>query len=314
MPSLNGVNGDVEPKVNGSSVKPSYMASNGSVNGNHNGNHNGMNGDSNGLTNGYSTTAKMPKWEVNEDIVISGLAGRFPESDSIKEFRDHLMNNDDMVTDDERRWPSGIFGLPTRTGKLKDLSRFDATFFGVHAKQVNNMDPQIRMLLELTHEAIVDSGYNPNDLRGKKIGVFIGASNAETYEGIEEDPEKATGYLLTGCCRAMFANRVSYSFDFKGPSYTIDTACSSSLLALDQAMLSIRSGQSDAAIVGGVNLCLKPQTSINFNKLGMLSTEGKCKSFDSSANGYVRSEAAVAIFLQKSSDCRRLYATVVHSK
>lgn len=259
-------------------------------------------------------SVKMPNWEVKEDVVISGIAGRFPESDTIQEFREHLMNGDDMITEDDRRWPLGIFGLPTRNGKLKDLTKFDATFFGVHAKQVNTMDPQVRMLLEVTYEAIVDAGINPNNLRGRSVGVFVGASNAETDEGLAEEPEKATGYLLTGCCRAMFANRVSYSFDLKGPSYTMDTACSSSLLAMDQAMLSIRTGQCDAAIVGGVNLCLKPQTSINFNKLGMLSVEGKCKAFDASGNGYVRSEGVVVILLQKASEAKRIYATVVHSK
>lgn len=272
-----------------------------------------MNG-SHAHLNGGGGLSKMPNWEVKEDIVISGIAGRFPESDTIQEFREHLLNGDDMVTEDDRRWPVGIFGLPTRNGKLKEINRFDATFFGVHAKQANTMDPQIRMVLEVTYEAIVDAGINPNALRGRRVGVFIGASNAETDEGLAEEPDKATGYLLPGCCRAMFANRVSYSFDLRGPSYTMDTACSSSLLAMDQAMLSIRTGQCDAAIVGGVNICLKPQTSINFNKLGMLSVEGKCKAFDATGGGYVRSEGIVAILLQKCSEAKRIYATVVHSK
>lgn len=93
-----------------------------------------------------------------EDVVITGLSGRLPESDSIAEFREHLINMDDMVTEDDRRWTMGMHGLPTGNGKLKDLSKFDATMFGVHPKQANAMDPQLRMLLEVVYESIVDAG------------------------------------------------------------------------------------------------------------------------------------------------------------
>lgn len=98
-----------------------------------------------------------------------------------------------MVTNDERRWPSGLHGLPTRTGKIKDLASFDATFFGVHAKQAHVMDPQLRMLLELTYEAIVDAGFNPNDVRGSKTGVFVGVSSSESDDFWTSDPETVNG-------------------------------------------------------------------------------------------------------------------------
>ncbi|KAK6634166.1 hypothetical protein RUM44_004774 [Polyplax serrata] len=250
----------------------------------------------------------------NSDIVITGLSGRLPESSNIEEFKEKLFAGVDLVTDDERRWPAGLHGLPKRTGKLKNLTFFDATFFGVHAKQAHVMDPQLRLLLELTHEAIVDAGYNPTELRGTKTGVFIGVSDSESDEYWTADPEKVNGYALTGCCRAMFPNRISYTFDFNGPSFAIDTACSSSLLAMQQAVASIRSGQCDAAIVGGVNLLLKPTCSLQFHRLGMLSPDGACKAFDVSGNGYVRSEAAVVILIQKSFAARRAYATVIHTK
>ena len=100
----------------------------------------------------------MPNWDMNEDIVISGISGRFPESDNMDELAENLLNNIDMITEDDRRWPIGLYGLPSRAGKIKDLSKFDAQFFGVHGKQANLMDPQARMLLELTYEAICDSG------------------------------------------------------------------------------------------------------------------------------------------------------------
>ena len=112
----------------------------------------------------------------------------------------------------------------------------------------------------------------------------------------------------------MFPNRISYTFDFSGPSFALDTACSSSLYAMHHAIAAMRSGQCEAAIVGGVNLLLKPTSSLQFHRLSMLSPDGACKAFDASGNGYVRSEAAVVIYLQKSRDARRVYATVVNSK
>nr|XP_022904132.1 fatty acid synthase isoform X2 [Onthophagus taurus] len=252
--------------------------------------------------------------ELIDDVVITGISGRFPESNNMEEFRQQLFDGIDLVTDDERRWPSGLYGLPTRTGKLKDISHFDATFFGVHAKQAHVMDPQLRLLLELTHEAIVDAGMSPAELKGSKTGVFIGVSDSESSEYWTYDPDKINGYGLTGCCRAMFPNRISYTFDFNGPSYAIDTACSSSLFAFQQAITAIKTGQCDSAIVGGVNLLLKPTSSLQFHRLGMLSPQGMCKAFDESGNGYVRSEAAVVVFLQKASNSRRVYATVLGAK
>ncbi|XP_050423114.1 fatty acid synthase-like isoform X2 [Adelges cooleyi] len=247
----------------------------------------------------------------DDEIVISGISGRLPESNSIAEFRENLFAGLDLVTDDERRWPAGLYGLPTRTGKLKELEHFDANFFGVHAKQAEVMDPQLRLMLESTYECIVDAGVNPDDIRGSKTGVFIGASNSETDDYLSRVPDRVNGYGLTGCCRAMFPNRVSYTFDFNGPSYAIDTACSSSLFALSQAVHAIKSGQCEAAIVGGVNLLLKPTNSLQFHKLSMLSPQGMCKAFDVTGNGYVRSEAVVTVFLQKASVAKRSYASIL---
>ncbi|GLH14335.1 Fatty acid synthase [Gryllus bimaculatus] len=254
------------------------------------------------------------RWNTDEEVVITGLSGRLPECENIEEFRDKLFAGVDLVTDDDRRWTQGLYGLPKRTGKIKDLSKFDATFFGVHAKQANVMDPQLRMLLEITYEAIVDAGVNPSEIKGSRTGVFIGVSDSEADEYWTQDPDRVNGYGLTGCCRAMFPNRISYTFDFTGPSYAVDTACSSSMFALQQALYAMRTGQCDAAIVGGVNLLLKPTSSLQFHRLNMLSPEGMCKAFDSSGNGYVRSEAAVVVFLQKASVARRTYATILNAK
>ncbi|XP_056626779.1 fatty acid synthase [Triplophysa dalaica] len=248
-----------------------------------------------------------------EDIVIAGISGRLPESNNLEEFWQNLFNGVDMVTEDDRRWKPGLYGLPRRNGKLKEIDRFDAAFFGVHPKQAHTMDPQLRLMLEISYEAIVDGGINPVSMRGSKTGVYIGVSGSEAGEAFSKDPEELLGYSMTGCQRAMFANRLSYYFDFNGPSAAIDTACSSSLLALENAFNAIRHGQCDAALVSGVNLLFKPNTSVQFMKLGMLSPEGTCKSFDASGNGYCRSEAAVAVLLTKKSMAKRIYATVLNA-
>lgn len=253
-------------------------------------------------------------FELNDDVVITGIAGRYPESDNMDELADNLFNHVDMITEDDRRWTPGLFGLPKRSGKIKDLSKFDSHFFGVHGKQANMMDPQARLLLETTYEALVDAGLNPTQMRGSKTGVYIGASVSEVEEGLAQDVSKVSGYALTGCSRSMFANRISYVFDFRGPSYAMDTACSSSFLAFQQALLGMRTGQCDYAVVGGVALSLRPVTALQFHKLGMTGKDGKCKYLDASASGYVRSETVAVCILQKAADARRIYATIVHAK
>ncbi|XP_029644700.1 fatty acid synthase isoform X1 [Octopus sinensis] len=257
---------------------------------------------------------EISEFYCSDEVIISGVSGRLPESSNIAEFRENLINGIDMITEDDRRWKPGLYDLPRRSGKLKELDKFDAAFFGIPPKQADAMEPQLRMLLEVSYESLIDAGIDPYSIRGSRTGVFIGASESEAHQAWSVDPESTVGYHMTGCARSMFANRLSFYFDFKGPSFVIDTACSSSLLAMDQALMSIRMGLCDAALVGGTSLCLKPTTSLQFKKLNMVSEDGCSKSFDASANGYVRSEAVVVIFLQKAKNAKRIYATLVHSK
>ena len=247
-----------------------------------------------------------------DEIVISGISGRFPESDSMGEFAQNLLAGVDMVTDDDRRWPVGLYNLPHGSGKIKHLEKFDSQFFGVHGKQTNSMDPQIRMLLELTYEAIVDAGIAPQTLRGRPIGVFIGTAISETEEALSNDLANLLGYVVTGCSKSMFANRISYTFDLKGPSLTLDTACSSSMAAIHQAFRAIKSGLCEAAVVGGSHICIRPSTALQFDRMSMLSPDARCKVFDARANGYARSEACSVVFIQKASAARRVYATIVN--
>ncbi|KAH8306769.1 hypothetical protein KR044_013279, partial [Drosophila immigrans] len=251
---------------------------------------------------------------LNDEIAITGFSGRLPESSSIDEFKKNLFEGVDMVNDDPRRWERGLYGLPDRMGKIKqsDLENFDQQFFGVHQKQAECMDPLLRMMLELTHEAIIDAGLNPTDLGGSRTGVYIGVSTSETEQHWCCDPDRVNGYGLTGCARAMFANRISFTFDFKGPSYSIDTACSSSLYALEQAFSDMKEGKIDNALVAGAGLILKPTMSLQFKRLNMLSPDGSCKAFDESGNGYVRSDGCVVLLLQRTSAAKRVYASILN--
>ncbi|XP_070149856.1 fatty acid synthase [Polyergus mexicanus] len=255
---------------------------------------------------------KVP--EPGEEIVISGIAGRFPDSNNMEELKNNLLNKVDLVTDDDRRWKLDHPDIPQRTGKINNVNKFDALFFGVHFKQAQTMDPMCRMLLEHAYEAIIDAGINPKQLRGSRTGVFVGACFSESEKTWFYEKLQINGFGITGCSRAMMANRISYWLGITGPSYTLDSACSSSLFALEHAFRCMQDGQCDAAIVGGANLCLHPYISLQFCRLGVLSHDGRCKCFDTDADGYARSEAITVVYLQKAKYAKRIYATVVYGK
>lgn len=145
-----------------------------------------------------SLVKKMCEMEVDEEIVISGVSGRFPNSDNMAEFAHNLYNKVDMVDDDERRWRHTNPEIPKRSGKINNLEKFDASFFGVNFKQARCMDPQSRLLLEHSYEAVLDAGINPKILRGSNTGVFVGVSFNESekvwiYEKISKEGFGVTG-------------------------------------------------------------------------------------------------------------------------
>nr|XP_023019448.1 fatty acid synthase-like [Leptinotarsa decemlineata] len=247
-----------------------------------------------------------------ETLVISGLAGRFPECENFEQLREALLNGVDLVTVDDRRYPAGIWGTPKPLGKLPRLDQFDPSFFGIHPKQANFMDPRHRMLLETVYECIVDSGYNPKELRGSRTGVYVGLASFTEMTELRKNP--TDGYTNIGFSLAMAANRVSYCFDLTGPSYSIDTACSSSMTAFVNAVNDIKIGEIESALVCGVHLVVDPFESLEFHRLNMLSPSGRCQVFDVNRDGYVRSEACVCYFIQKEKVSRRIYATVMGAK
>ncbi|XP_067208438.1 fatty acid synthase-like [Linepithema humile] len=252
--------------------------------------------------------------ESEDDIVISGIAGRFPKSDNVNQLQENLFNKVDLGSDEERRWNHGkiFFDLPQRMGLINNIEKFDADYFEIPFNKVHFMDPMSRMLMEHTYEAIVDAGINPKDLSGTKTGIFIGICASESENTwFFEKPQVAAAFESY---KTLNANRMSYWLNITGPSCTLDSACSSSLFALECAYRSIRSGQCDAAIVGCVNLCLNPYIALQFARLGILAPDGFCKPFTNDANGYMRSETIGVAFLQKAKVAKRIYATVVYAK
>ncbi|MGW3006652.1 type I polyketide synthase, partial [Streptomyces sp. NPDC001155] len=196
---------------------------------------------------------------------------------------------EDAAGDDVPRWG----------GFLEEVDRFDAGFFGVSPREADAMDPQQRLVLELAWEALEDARIIPDRLGSTSTGVFIGAAHddyATVLHGL--GPESVTHQSLTGTHRAIIANRLSYLLGLRGPSITLDSAQSSSLVALHLACESLRCGDSDVAIAGGVNLQLSPDSSLFPHRFGALSPDGRCYTFDARANGYVRGEGGGLVVLK----------------
>lgn len=183
-------------------------------------------------------------------------------------------------------------------GTIDDVWSFDPSVFGISPREVEQMDPQQRLLLELTWEALEDAGIRRSDVAGTDVGVFVGASSTEYQTLRNADIASADGYSATGGALSIISNRISYVFDFRGPSFTVDTACSSSLVALSQALSALRSGVIDTAIVAGANVLLSPYGFVLFSQASMLSPEGLCRTFDAKADGYVRAEGGVVLVLR----------------
>ncbi len=195
-------------------------------------------------------------------------------------------------------------------GTLDDVWSFDPAVFGISPREAEQMDPQQRMLLELTWEALEDAGLRPSAVAGSQIGVFVGASSLDYGNLRVMDAPSGDAYAATGNTLSILSNRISYIYDLKGPSYTVDTACSSSLVAFDNAVQAIQSGRIDTAIVAGVNVLASPFNFICFSAAQMLSRTGLCQAFSKNADGYVRSEGGVVMVLRSAEAARRAGSTV----
>ncbi|KAJ2995834.1 hypothetical protein NUW58_g1161 [Xylaria curta] len=183
-----------------------------------------------------------------------------------------------------------------------DFRRFDAQFFHISRAEADCMDPQQRILLEIVYEAIEAAGLKMHDTRGTDTAVFVGAMSSDYNDLMLRDCNAIPTYLSTGTARSMLSARISYTFDWRGPSMTIDTACSSSLVALHEAVQVIRTGVSRIAVVAGVNLILGPEAFVAGSKLNMLSPTGQSRMWDSSADGYARGDGFVCVVIKGLAD------------
>jgi phthiocerol/phenolphthiocerol synthesis type-I polyketide synthase C len=184
-------------------------------------------------------------------------------------------------------------------GYLDNPFGFDAEAFGISAREAAQMDPQQRILLEVVWEALEDAGIPPSQTAGQEVGVYVGASNVDYQNSVAADQSAIESHFVTGIALSIVSNRVSYVFDWKGPSMTIDTACSSSMVALSRALDDLANDRIPLAVVAGVNMLLSPVPYIGFSRARMLSPTGLCRPFSADADGYVRSEGAVALVLRK---------------
>lgn len=243
-------------------------------------------------------------------IAIVGFAFRFPGDVSDEtDFWNALKQKRDLVTQiPADRWAVDELQHDKRSehgrsitfsaGVLSHIEEFDASFFGISPREAAVLDPQQRLLLELTWETMENAGIPPSSMAGSDCAVYVGISGFDYGMCEVDDLAVITSHSMTGNTLSIAANRISYAFDLHGPSLAVDTACSSSLVALHHACNCLRNGEASTALVGGVNLLLHPYPFVGFTKASMLSAKGRCKPFDASGDGYVRSEGAAVLLLK----------------
>jgi len=259
--------------------------------------------------------ASVAPVDRREPIAIIGMACRFPGAAGVEEYWQLLRGGVDAVSEvPPERWDAHALYDSDRTapgkvnsrrgGFLQDVAGFDPGFFGISRREAVRIDPQQRLLLEATVEALDDAGQIRADLFGSQTGVFVGISGFD-YAAVQlADIRRIDGYSVTGNAHCIAANRISFHFGLRGPSVAVDTACSSSLVALHQACESLRHGECEAAIVGGVNVMILPHLTVGFTKGGAMSPVGRCKAFDASADGIVRGEGVGVVVLKPLSRAR----------
>ena len=259
-------------------------------------------------------------------IAVVGMACRFPGSaNSPQTFWDVIKNKIDCITPiPANRWESRTLQGLSQTadtqfaqvgGFIDNIDRFDATFFGISPREAIDIDPQQRMLLELSWQCMEDAAIAPEELEKLQTGVFVGIINHDYERLVLAERSEINAYSGLGRSTSIAANRISYCYNFSGPSITIDTACSSSLTAVDAACTALANGAADVAFAGGANAILAPESYIEFSQAAMLSDSGRCSAFDESADGFVRAEGGGLVLLKRLSDALidndRIYATII---
>ncbi len=251
--------------------------------------------------------------EKHEPIAVVGMSCKFPGANDCDEYLELLENGVDAITEvPKERWDIDEYydPEPAKTGKMvtryggfiEDVDKFDTKFFGISPREAMKMDPQQRLLLETVWNAFENAGIKPSSLKKSKTGVFIGISNNDYTKIQNGEIRRIDAYTGSGNAFSIAANRISYLYDFQGPSIAVDTACSSSLVTIHMAIQSLRNKESDYAVAGGVNLILSPELTITFSQAHMMSPTGRCKTFSADADGYVRGEGCGIVILKRLSD------------
>ena len=242
--------------------------------------------------------------ERREPIAIVGLSCRFPGSNDPEAFWHLLRSGVDAVREvPNDRWDKNAYfdPDPSAPGKLQApyagfldrVDLFDAAFFGISGREAESMDPQQRLVLEVAWETLENAGIAAHRLRGSSTGVFIGITSSDYGRlAAASDPAGLDAYTASGSALNVAAGRVSFVFGFNGPAMAVDTACSSSLVAVHLACQSLHTQECDLALAGGVNVLLSPEAFVCFAKWGMMAKDGRCKTFDERADGFVRGEGA----------------------
>ncbi len=276
-------------------------------------------------TPSVSTSTEEKQETAREPVAIIGIGCRLPGANNADAFWQLLRDGIDAISEvPADRWDSRAFyasdpappgKMNTRWGGFLDqVDQFDAAFFGIAPREAIHMDPQQRLLLEVAWEALEDAGQVPERLAGTQAGVFIGLASSEYSSMQLNQPGRIDAYASTGGAMSIAANRLSYFFDFRGPSMVVDTACSSSLVAIHLACQSLWRGESTLALAGGANLILSPAVTVSFSQASATSRDGRCKAFDAGANGIVRGEGVGVVVLKPLSravaDGDEIYAVI----
>ncbi|UQQ34206.1 SDR family NAD(P)-dependent oxidoreductase [Paenibacillus polymyxa] len=257
---------------------------------------------------------------VLEPVAIIGISGIFPMAKNVDELWQNLVQGRDCITKIPReREEWGIYDLDLNAevpwgGFISGVDEFDALFFGITPREAELMDPQQRLLMTYVWNVLEDAGYSARAISGTGMGLFVGTGRTGYSELLSKSGTVVEGYSSTGKVPSIGPNRMSYFLDIHGPSEPIETACSSSLIAVHRAVQAIRNGDCETAVAGGVNTLLSSEDYKSFYKAGMLSRDGRCKTFSDQANGYVRSEGVGMVLLKKLKDAEldgdQIYAVI----
>jgi acyl transferase domain-containing protein/NADP-dependent 3-hydroxy acid dehydrogenase YdfG/acyl carrier protein len=244
--------------------------------------------------------------ERSAPIAVVGFDARYPGADTPAALWDLVASGRDAIgpAPTDRGWRD-TGPLAERGGFLRTATKFDPDFFGISPREALAMDPQQRLALEVSWSALEHAGIDPKTLRGSDTGVFTGANQQEYGPPLQDSPARSAGHRLTGAANSVIAGRVAYVLGLNGPVLTVDTACSASLVAIHLALRSLRDRESSLALAGGVTVLSTPGTMLEFDRLGGVAPDGRCKSFGAGADGIGLAEGAGVVVLERLDDARR---------